>query len=76
MTVEQKALNAIQSRWTGNRQCPCCNGRDWSVGSVGVISSLKGGAITIGSGAPVLPVVCNSCGYTHLFNPKVLGVLN
>ena len=66
-----RVLAMLQSRWTGDHNCPICGCEDWRVHSEFVIESghVRGenGDETFIS-LPLVPVMCGHCGYTFFMN--------
>jgi hypothetical protein len=73
--LKVKALEYLLSVWPEEKQvCPICSGTDWGVSDTAVIPRRGGAEITSGPDLtrvyPVVPVNCQTCGYTFFLNEK------
>jgi predicted nucleic-acid-binding Zn-ribbon protein len=77
LTEEQKQefLNKFQRI----DSCPICHGTSFTLpDTIYQLLEYAGKSMKIGSGVglyPVITIVCKSCGYTHLVNPIICGIL-
>lgn len=73
----QRVMNWLNKKWPIPQSCPICRRKDWSTG--GTIHELRefhsGSFFAAGSVFPVVPIVCNFCGYTLFFNAFKLGLI-
>jgi hypothetical protein len=80
--VTDEALTAQARRWfdehwTGSGDCPICQTDGWQIGTVSVLPAFKSGFPTVPSTVlPVVPVICNTCGFTHFFNAVLAGLVD
>jgi predicted nucleic-acid-binding Zn-ribbon protein len=65
------AINWLNGVWVrSQRNCPVCTSSNWGVGEDIVrLQTIKGPAY------PSIVVVCNTCGYSMLFNAVRMNVL-
>lgn len=74
---KQQVMNWLNKKWPMAQKCPICQRREWSFS--GTIHELrefhKGDFIVGGSVFPVVPIVCNFCGYTLFFNALKLDLV-
>jgi len=69
----------IQENWKAPVACPVCKSNDWSISDyVYELREFHGGNFVIGGSSggivPLVPVSCNHCGNTVLFNPLIVGI--
>jgi len=70
-----RGIKWLRSKWP-NPVCPICTANNWQIAAIGEIRDFSGGGLVVGGALiPVMPVVCNNCGYTLLFNALVAGVI-
>lgn len=76
----KKVLNYIEKTWGSDFKCPMCNKSDW--GLTNTIYQLtafnKPNTPTTErqySVFPVIPIVCNKCGYVHFVSAIACGIL-
>ncbi len=67
----QAALNWLNLKWTANRNCPICTQINWGVGE----ELLRLWDTKLHPTYPCITVICQTCGYTMLFNAKVMNLL-
>jgi predicted nucleic-acid-binding Zn-ribbon protein len=53
--------------------CPICNHDDWTVAELGEVRMYEPGRLS-SQILPVVPISCDTCGYTMFFNAVTLGV--
>lgn len=80
LTEEQKKkmVEYIQQKWAPPSTCPVCKQNNWNVSSeVYEFREFHGGSMVIGGKSgivPLIPVTCNYCGNTVLFNALIAGL--
>lgn len=77
--AQEKALEKLQRVWVSNKTCPICGQTKWTVGdTVHELRAFNYGNLVVGGEGvyPVIPVACNTCGYTHFINPLPLGLID
>ncbi len=56
--------------------CPCCGSNTWGPGELGAMLPMQGGNLTFnGSTTPVVPIVCQVCGFVRFFSAIMLGLV-
>ena len=70
--------NRISTVWKGKRECPICISRTtWAISTFVEVREFNEGNHCPGAAiTPLIPVQCNNCGYTVLFNAIALGVVD
>lgn len=70
-----KAVAHLQSKW-GGRPCPMCGKGPWNIqDSTFQLAEFNEGNFVLGGPViPVIPVMCNNCGYVALVNAIFAGV--
>lgn len=79
LTPEERihAVEHINQKTTApNDACLVCGSPDSSVGSFVLRIPTGDVRATQALIQPVVPVVCNNCGFTRLFTPQVMGIGN
>lgn len=75
-SAPEQVLTTLKTRWSGPRTCPVCQNENWRVQAQFILEGEHGiredGWETYLS-LRLVPVMCNSCGYTFFINPD-LGV--
>lgn len=74
---QQRALDWINQKWK-DKICPICGDMHWTIMSVMELRQYENGSIILGGNSvtlPVVPVICNNCGYTRFFNAMMIGAL-
>lgn len=72
----EEFLNFINQKWKGDKNCPLCGVNSWNIGPVVAPNLLQDGGVVFGAGMiPMVPVVCESCGYMLFFNPAVTQLI-
>jgi hypothetical protein len=68
----------VSNVWKGKRECPICiSSTKWGIGSIVEVREFNEGNHCPGAAiTPFIPVQCNNCGYTVLFNAIALGVVD
>lgn len=74
---KQKALQAINQKWTKSKDCPVCGNNQWIIpDELYEIKPYQGGNMIVGGPSYVhVATICQNCGHTHLFNAGALGLL-
>ncbi|MBN2497675.1 MAG: hypothetical protein JXR96_23985 [Deltaproteobacteria bacterium] len=76
-SVGSRFVEHLDEKWT-RRDCPACGSRVWTVPKcLFELREYSGGALVIGGDMnlfAVVPVVCESCGYTHFFSATRAGL--
>ena len=73
---QQKFNEWIEKVWIGSKKCPICESEEWLVCKISEVREYGGGSFNVGSPVmPVIPVICNICGYTMLFNAIKMGII-
>jgi len=71
----KKFNDTLNEIWK-NQECPICKNKEFStLSKVFELREFNGGNIIVGEGNqifPVVPVVCNHCGYSLFFNSIVI----
>lgn len=79
LTDEQhkKATDFVTSNWKPPAHCPVCRNNKWTISrEIYELRQFHGGSLVVGGGiAPLLPVTCEVCGHTVLFNALVAGII-
>jgi hypothetical protein len=76
---QQKLIrDSVNTVWKGKRECPICNPTTaWGIGTIVEVRKFNEGNHCPGAAiTPFIPVQCNNCGYTVLFNAIRLGVVD
>lgn len=71
----REKLRALWPFWEPGHPCPCCGRETWTFAPE-LVQVTYYGELNVGE-IPVYPcvmVICRTCGYTRLFNAKVLGL--
>lgn len=75
----ERAIAWLNSKWTASHVCPACGTDAWSIQSaMHEMRAFNGGDLIIGGDSslyPAIVVMCSNCGYTHLFNAVISGVV-
>jgi len=74
---QEQMVNYIKTKWAAPTSCPVCRQNTWQVAAeVHEIREFSGGNIVLGGSAlvPLVPVTCQNCGNTMLFNALIAGV--
>lgn len=75
----ERALEWLNRHWVGGKICPICGNNSWELAEPSELRSFRGGELYIGgpqsSLIPVMPVVCATCGLTHLFSALKAGIV-
>ncbi len=70
----KQAQDLILEKWVGSKLCPICEHTEWAAyepqGVVPAIGDSYGITLTM----ILIPLACENCGFTHLFNAKTLGL--
>lgn len=62
--------------WWHNQTCPICGNAGFSISEELVQTvSYPDAAVSRGAGYPMVMLICNSCGYTLLFNAVKMGLV-
>jgi predicted nucleic-acid-binding Zn-ribbon protein len=64
---------ALDKKWSESRKCPICGHEEWNISDK--IFTLRG-LNKFSEAYPVIAVICDNCGYSHFFNPLVLGIFD
>lgn len=74
----KKIIDYIRKKWTTPSTCPVCKNNNWTVSTdVYEVRLFHGGNMVIGGKSsimPLIPVICNECGNTILFNAIITGL--
>lgn len=77
-SVGRGFVSHLAGKWT-ERSCPVCKGQTWAVPNcLFELREFSGGGLVIGgdmSVYTVVPVICENCGYTHLFSATRSGLV-
>ncbi len=69
-------VNFINQKWKGNKTCPLCGVNSWAVGPIVAPNLFERGAVVFGGKMiPMIPLICESCGYMMFFNPAVTQLI-
>jgi hypothetical protein len=70
---QAKASAWLKTRLTG---CHNCHGKSFSMGDIiaGTAVAADGGIAIGGQITPMVPVICGSCAYVHLFAAVPMGL--
>ncbi len=74
---EKETVRAWLVRWK-IRPCPVCGNQNWTIGDhlVQPVTLGAGQSLMLGGlGYPQVMVISNECGYTHLLNAVIVGVV-
>jgi predicted nucleic-acid-binding Zn-ribbon protein len=72
----EKLIAWLNKKWQGNKNCPICSQNNWAVGSVLELREFNDGNLVVGGPiTPVIPIICNNCGHTLMFNAIVSGII-
>jgi len=73
----QQIINWLNEKWPMAQKCPICQHREWSIdGTIHELREFHSGDFVVGGSVfPVVPIVCNFCGYTFFFNALKLGLI-
>jgi hypothetical protein len=76
----RRQAHAWLKRFPGaeDMECPICHTHDWGIADVGLLSvrvdpneaTFGGGEIVERRAYPLVPVTCETCGYTYFINEK------
>jgi hypothetical protein len=68
----ERALNYLNSVWKGDSTCPVCKTDTWYVANIAVLPIRRGdvGTPAGGDAFPLVPVTCETCGYTFFLNEQ------
>lgn len=74
---KQQFLGWLDQKWPlSRRQCPICSANQWSLTDLLEVRMFAGGGLQVGAPvAPVMGVVCQTCGFVHWFSAVVAGVV-
>lgn len=74
----EKIDSFIKNKWALPPTCPICHKNSWNISpEVFELRSFQGGSMVIGGKSgimPLIPVTCNECGNTILFNALIAGL--
>ena len=77
-SVGKGFVSHLKKKWT-ERSCPVCRAQVWTVPNcLFELREFSGGSLVIGGDMSlyvVVPVICEQCGYTHLFSATRSGLL-
>lgn len=74
-----RAIAWLNEKWKGSKACPICLTDKWSPTEVLEMRQHEGGNMIIGGGSslyPLFQILCTNCGYVHMFNAVISGVLD
>jgi predicted nucleic-acid-binding Zn-ribbon protein len=76
ITVRDKVLKWIDSKWTKSRNCPICDNSNWTINPSAISVSLenKDRKFNLSQVVPYYVVSCENCGYTQFFNAIQMGI--
>lgn len=74
---KSKALNFLQSKWVGSRECAICKKSDWSIHpNLYELRSFNDGDFVVGG--PLVPLIgmeCKNCGHVLLLSALRAGLV-
>ncbi|RME21446.1 MAG: hypothetical protein D6806_14690 [Deltaproteobacteria bacterium] len=77
-SVGSKFVEHVRQKWQV-RTCPICGSKDWTVPNcLFELREFSGGGLVIGGGMSVysvVPVICESCGYSVFFSAARAGLV-
>jgi len=77
-SVGKGFVSHLKQKWA-ERSCPICRAQVWNVpNSLFELREFSGGGLVIGGDMSlfvVVPIICEECGYTHLFSATRSGLL-
>jgi len=75
--IRNKFIDWLDSKWITDHVCPICRSSEWVVSDYLVeLREFKRGDLVMGGPImPIIPLVCNYCGYTMLFNAITSNIM-
>ena len=64
----------IKEKWTLPENCPLCGTIDWTILDLSELRQYAPGYVSPVV-YPVIPVMCDNCGYTRLLNAVKAGII-
>jgi hypothetical protein len=72
----QRALEWLNTYWSGSKQCPICESRGWTILDVVEVRPFTADGVNpAGHIYVMVPVMCNTCKYTWQFNASATDIL-
>jgi predicted nucleic-acid-binding Zn-ribbon protein len=72
--VQEQALVWVRQNWGADRKCHVCGHSDWGVGESLGIKPYPPVDVLNSRVYPLIPVICQNCGYAELLSGVVAGI--
>lgn len=71
-------IKSLGEKWQGNKQCPICQNNTWGISDkLAELREFHHGDIIMGGQVyPLIVLSCKVCGYIHLFNAILAGLID
>ena len=75
---QKMVINQFDKVWKGKRPCPVgCGKVDWGLCNIVEVKQYNDGNACPGTAiTPMILIVCNTCGYSMMFNAIVMGLVD
>lgn len=74
----EAAMSWLNEKWTAAKTCPICSHNQWTVTELIEARGFEGGNLILGGSSGLFvffQAICVNCGFTHLFNGNLAGVV-
>ena len=71
-----RLISHLQNKWGNGRGCPMCAEKNWGIDDAYQLTRFgKGDPAADERVMPIVPVICQNCGYTVLVSAILAGVI-